>query len=541
MRDWKKYVREQLPPGLFRGESSAELEEEIANHLEDAYAEALARGRTEAEAEAQALAEVEDWARLAADMLRTRKGAAPPPAGEHMESVEAALRRRGRRGIRMADLLQELRFTLRRLRRTPGFTAVVLLTLGLGIGATTAVFSVVKGVLLDPLPYEDADQLVSVWNAAPAMGEEQLPQSLAVNAIYEDEARVFQDVGVWYAQLVPTLSQGTPEELSSISVTDGTLRALRVRPLLGRLFTREDVRSGSPLTVILSHRYWVDHMGADPNVLGRTVVVFDNPFQVIGVMPRGFRFVDRDPDLYLPFRYNRAGLTVSNFVYNSLARLRPGVSTETALADMTRLVFLAPERYPGGLTAEKLKEIGGKPVLHPLKEDLVGGVRSVLWVVLGGVAIILLVACANVANLLLVRSEVGSRAVAIQSALGAGRGRLAARYLAESGTLGVLGGTLGLGVAYGGIALLRAVGPAELPRLQDVALSPPVLLFAIIVSAVIGLTVGLLPLARASASSPSVALNEGRRGFSTGRTRSRARDSLVVAQLALALVLLVGS
>jgi hypothetical protein len=230
MRDWRRYVRKQLPPGLFRGESSAELEEEIANHLEDAYGEALARGKSEAEAEAAAAAEVENWERLAADMLRTRKGAAPSPAREQMESVEAALRKRGGRGITFDDLLQELRFTIRRLRRAPGFTAVVLLTLGVGIGATTAVVSVFKGVLLDPLPYDGAEQLVSVWNAAPAMGEDQLPQSLAVNAIYEDEARVFQDVGIWYPQRVPALLRGTPEELSAISVTDGTLRALRVRP-----------------------------------------------------------------------------------------------------------------------------------------------------------------------------------------------------------------------------------------------------------------------------------------------------------------------
>ncbi len=541
MRDWNRYVREHLPSEALRVESVTEIHEEIADHLEDTYSEALARGATEAEAEALALAEVEDWERLAAHILRTRKGAAPSPANERAEAVEEALRNRGTGWIRVADIVQEMRFTFRRLRRAPGFTSVVLLTLGVGIGATTAVFSVVKGVLLDPLPYDDAGQLVSVWNAAPAMGEDQLPQSLAVNAIYEDEARGFEDVGIWYPQNVPVLSAETPEELSAISVTDGTLRALRVQPFLGHLFTREDIESGSPLTVILSHRYWVDRMGADPNVVGRTVTVWQSPYEVIGVLPRSFRLMDRDPDLYLPLRYNRSSLTVSSFVFHSLARLRDGVSQEEALAEMARVVPLAPERYPGGVTAQQLEEMGARPVLHPLKEDLVGGVRSVLWVVLGGVGIILLVACANVANLLLVRSEAGGRAVAIQTALGAGWSRLVARFLTESGTLAALGGALGLAIAYGGLELLRVVGPAELPRLHDVTLNPAVLLFAVAVSGVVGLTVGLLPLARAWASDPVTALSEGDRSLGGGRASNRARNTLVVVQLALALVLLVGS
>jgi len=541
MRDWSEYVAVRLGRSSFRGESTAEIIEEIADHLEEAYLEALRGGATEAEAEAAALAEVEDWKRLAARIVRTRRGASPSHVSERLEAVEAALRGRGRRGLVVAEWLAEFRYSFRRLRLTPGFTAVVLLTIGVGLGATTAVFSVVKNVLLDPLPYDRADRLVAVWNAAPGSGEDRLPQSLSVNAIYEDEARVFQDVGVWIPQSVGVMVGGIPEELSAIAVTDGTLRALRVRPILGRLFTGEDVGSTVSGTVVLSWRYWQERMGGDPDVVGTTLVIQQLPNEIIGVLPRGFRLMDRDPDLYLPLQYDRARLTVTAFVFHSLARLRDGVSVDGALADMTRLVPLAPERYPGGMTAEKMREIGARPVLHPLKQDLVGGVGDILWVVLGGVAIILLVACANVANLLLVRAEADGQAVAIQSALGAARGRLVGRCLTESVTLGVLGGVLGVGLALGGIRLLKAVGPTELPRLQEIGLDPAILLFAAAGSILVGLAVGLLPLARAWTSDVAAVLKENRRGFSTGRSRNRIRNTLVVAQLALALVLLVGS
>jgi predicted permease len=541
MPDWKGYVRESLPEGRFRGEVASEIEEEIAAHLEDAYQEALARGATEAEAEARAKEQVNDWQHLAENIIRSQRRAAASRTETEWEASEVALRERGERWNVVADLLQELRFTFRRLRKAPGFTLVVLLSLGIGIGANTAIFGVVKGVLLDPLPFDEPDQLVGVWNTAPAMGEDLLPQSLAVNAVYEDEGRAFEHVGIWRAGTAAVMESDGPVEVQSVQVTHGVFPALRVQPILGRGFTFENTQRGSPLTVVLAHKYWVNRFGSDPGVIGQTLVLWGSPWEIIGVMPEGFRIMDRDPDLYQPLRYDKASLNVSNFVYQSIGRLADGVTMEQALADLDRLIPMAPERYPGAMTVEVLEEIGGAPVLHPLKDDLVGNVGRVLWVVLGGVGVILLVACANVANLLLVQYEGREQVLAVQAALGSTRGWLVRQFLTESVTLGVLGGLIGVGLAHGSLRVLQTVGPADLPRLVEIGLDPGVLLVAFSMSILVGVALSLLPLARAWRIDLPTSLKEGRRGTGAGRSRNTARDTLAVAQLALAMVLLVGS
>jgi predicted permease len=258
-------------------------------------------------------------------------------------------------------------------------------------------------------------------------------------------------------------------------------------------------------------------------------------------MPEGFRLLDRDPPFYRPLRYDKASLTVSNFSNFGLGRLAEGVTIEQALPELQRLVYLAPERYPGMVTADMLRQVGGRAVLRPLKDDVVGTVGNILWVVLGGVAIILLVAAANVANLLLVRAESRERAAAIQAALGSSRGRVIGQSLTESVVLAVLGGALGLGLAHVGLGFLKAVGPGNLPRLHEVGLDPGVFLFAALVAIFTGLALGFLPSIRLLRTNLVGALKEGGRGTSAGRVRNRARNVLVVSQVALALVLLVGS
>ncbi len=440
-----------------------------------------------------------------------------------------------------AGILQDIRHTLRRLRKAPAVTAVVVLTLGIGIGATTAIFSVVKGVLLDPLPYDHPERLVAVWTTAPGLGEDLLPQSVAVNAVYEDEARSFEAVGIWSPQRVSAVVGETPEELSAISVTDGLLRALGAQPLLGRVFTATDIDSAAPDTVLLSYGFWQSRFDGDPDVVGRALQLYGTPVEIIGVMPAGFRILDRSPDLYLSFQYDRARLTVTNFVFQSIGRLREGVSLGEATAELATLMPLAPERYPGGMTLELMDQAKGGPVLHPLKNDLLGNVGTVLWVVLGGVGLILLVACANVANLLLIRAEGRRRTNAIQTALGCSRVRAAGQILAESLILGILGGLAGLGLADAGISLLLTIAPAGLPRLHEIGLEPGVLLFAVGVSLVAGMLPGLVPLAHGWRVNLVGSLKDGAPGSGAGRDRHRTRNALVVAQIALALVLLVGS
>jgi putative ABC transport system permease protein len=541
MPNWTKYIRENLPSDLFRGEMEGEILEELAAHLEDAFAEARSRGATAEEAEAMAVAEIQDWEGLAKNILGTRAGAKVPGVSSAVEASESKMRSRGGGWVPFADFVQELRFTLRRLRKSPGFSSVVLLTLAIGIGATTAISSVVKGILLDPLPFDEPDQLVGIWNAAPGMGEEQLPQSLAINAVYEDDARAFQDVGVWTMTRASVLGPEGPEDILGMRVTQGVFGALRVQPFLGRRFTFDDTQNQSPLTVILAHQYWRDVFDGDRGVLGQTVDVGGFDREIIGIMPDGFRFMDRDPAFYLPLRYNKAGLTVSNFVYRSVGRLSPGFSIEEALIDLQRLLPVGPERYPGDMTLEALQQVEASAVLHPLRDDLVGTVGGILWVVLGGVTIILLVAAGNVANLYLVRAEARERETAIQAALGSPRSRVVGMYLTESLLLSMAGGALGMGLAHVGLEFLKATGPGNLPRLHEVGLDGGVIFFSLGISLLTGLALAVLPLIRSWRVNLVGALKEGGRGTSTGRAKNRTSNVLVVGQLALALVLLVGS
>jgi predicted permease len=258
-------------------------------------------------------------------------------------------------------------------------------------------------------------------------------------------------------------------------------------------------------------------------------------------MPEGFRFMDRDPAFYRPLRYNKGSLTVSNFAFNSVARLADGVSIEEAIPELERLMPLAFERYPGAMTLEMIRQAEGRPVLTPLRADLVGTIAGILWLVLGGVAIILLVAAANVANLLLVRAESRERAMAVQAALGSSRGRALGQFLTEGLVLALLGGALGIALAQVGIQVLKASGPGDLPRLHEVGLDPGVVLFTLCLSLLTGTVLGLLPLARLWRQNLVGALKEGGRGSSGGKSRHRTRNVLVVGQLAMALVLLVGS
>jgi predicted permease len=440
----------------------------------------------------------------------------------------------------MSDLARPLRHAARRLARTPLFTSAALVTLAVGIGANSAIFSVVNGVLLKPLPFEDADELVALWHEAPGLGFEILNQGPATYLTYRADIRVLEDVAMWDNSTLSVTGLEQPEEVAGLRVTDAFLPLLRVEPQIGRRFTAEDDAPEAALTVMLSHGYWERAFGADPAAVGRTLTMDGRAWEVIGVLPEGFRFLRYRPDVVYTFRLDPAQVHMGNFSYQAIGRLGPGATIEQVAAEVSRLIPVAAERYPGPVTLSMMEQARFAPLIRPLKEDVVGDVRRVLWVLLGTVGMVLLIACANVANLFLVRAEGRVKDVAVRTALGAGRGHVAGQFLGESVLLGLVGGVVGLVLAWVGLRALLAMAPA-LPRLEEITLDPAVLAFTAGVSVLAGLLFGLFPLLRYGRPNLVGSLKEGGRGGSAGRDRHRARGALVVAQVALALVLLVGS
>ncbi len=443
--------------------------------------------------------------------------------------------------------MAQLSHILRRFGRAPGFTAIALLTLAIGIGANTAVFSVVNGVLIQPLAYPEADRLVGVWHTAPGIAGigDRLNASPTMYFTYLDENQTFEHVGVWSNLGADITGGGEPEHVQIVLVTYGALDALGVQPVLGRWFSREEDTAGKgEETVMLMYGLWQRRFGGDKNIIGQTIQVDSRPRRVIGVMPEDFKFLNQtEAELILPERFDRSKAFLGNFGYQGIARLKPGVTIERANADVRRMldIWLKSWPAPPGFDKGLFENAHIGPKLQPLKEDVVGDIGKVLWVLMGTIGLVLLMACANVANLLLVRAEGRQQELAIRAALGAGWGRIARELLLESIVLGLLGGAIGLGLAYGALRVFVASGPATLPRLNEIGLDPLVLAFALGVSLLSGLLFGLIPVIKYTGPQIAGALRGGGRTLSQSRERHRARNTLVVVQVALALVLLVAS
>ena len=443
----------------------------------------------------------------------------------------------------MNSFLSQLKQIVRRLWRAPVFTLVTLITLSAGVGANIAVFSVVEGVLLKPLPYPHPESLVGVWHTAPGLNIDDVNMAPSNYFIYREQGRTFEDIGIYQGGSVSVTGQGNPEQVPALNVTDGVLPVLGIAPVLGRWFNRVDDTPAGPETVMLSYNFWQSHFGSNRSIVGQTIRVDGKARQIIGVMPKEFRFLDwEQPALFLPLRIDRSKTTLGQFSYEGVARLRPGVTLQAANADVARLwpVVLNSFPAPPGFSLDLFKKARIAPNVRPLSQDVIGDVGKLLWVLMGSIGVVLLIACANVANLLLVRAEGRHQELSVCAALGASPWRIAREFLMESAVLGVMGSVLGLALAWGALRLLIALGPEGLPRLHDIGIDLHVLIFTLAVALFCSLLFGSIPALRYAGTQAGTGLR-GSRTSSQGRERHRTRNTLVVIQVSLAFVLLICS
>ena len=449
---------------------------------------------------------------------------------------------------KLESLLVDLKHVCRRLGRSPGFAITVVLTLAIGIGANTAVFSVLNSVLIRPLPYPDPQQLVSLHlNApgAPGLAEfrDELRLSASMYLTFAAHNRAFQSVGVWLPGTASITGIAQPEQVNTALITDGVLQTLNVPAAAGQWLTAKDQHPRGAQRVMLSYGYWQRRFGGDPSVVGRTISVDSQPREIAGVMPRGFKVVNYDFDLMVPLAFDPVKQPLAGFAYRGIARLRPGVAIAQADADVARLLNVWMDSWTNGPGSDPHFYLTWKitPALLSLKEQMVGSVGNLLWVVMATIGVVMLIACTNVANLMLVRADARQQELAVRSALGAGRWRIARELLMESVTLGILGGAVGVGAAYAGLRLLTAIGPENLPRLSEISLDARSIAFTLILSLISGLLFGSVPALRYAPSRQSVPLLGAMRTASVSRERQRGRNLLVVAQVAMALVLLISA
>jgi putative ABC transport system permease protein len=537
MRDWAPHVRPRLSSLRLSPTREHEIVEELSQHLEDRWRELVAGGTPEDDATRLALEEFREGNLLAKYLAPLQQAQTPAPITPGATTGHA-----------LRDVWQDLRYAMRMLRKQPAFTLAAVLTLALGIGASTAIFSVVEGVLLRPLPFPDEGRIVHV--AATTYGSKEKEEDGEAWNVFSQAGywhfvrnnRSFETFGAGLPGPVPyplTGDAGPPLQVLTGVMTPSAFDVLGVAPERGRLPTPQEGVPGGASVVLLSHDLWASRFGSDPSILGKRIDLDGRRREVIGIMPASFDFPRSDVAAWIPFPLDPASPNFGAHFLDGIARLKPGVTIDAATDDARSLVARFGEL---GYPASWFKDVfDGGAIVRPLREKIAGSARRPLLIVLGTVGLVLLIACSNVANLLLVRAEGRRQENAVRVALGSGRARLVRQMLVESAVLALMGGAAGVLLAYAGIRALAAVGPAGIPRLDAIAINGAALAFTAVVSVLAGVLFGVLPALRASSTRVTAALRDGGRSAASGGSRHRIRNTLVMTQVALAVVLVIGS
>ena len=511
-------------PWRSRRQVALDVDGELRFHLDQMAADLQAAGMSEADARLEA-------ARRFGDLAYTRDYC----------RAEDLRRERGRRHMTMLDeLLLDLRYAVRSLRKSAGFTATALITLALGIGANTAIFSVVRGVLLEPLPFREEQRLVRLWHAHPGNAIERAQVSEPDFLDWRRQSTLTESMGGYFyldgLSGVDMTGHGDPARLQAALVTDGFFETLGTPAQLGRFLRPEENVPGNDRVVVVSHGFWTRMFGADPSLVGKTLSLNGTPFQVVGVMPEGFTYpADRTIDVWMPLSFfgpDAIGRARNAQFMGVIARVKPGVTTTQLDAELSGIAARLARDYPENPGWVKVN-------VASLRDSILGDVRRPLLVLMAAVGMLLLVACVNIASLLLARATSRRQELAVRAALGAGRWRIARQLITESLTLALVGGALGIALGYVAVRALVTLGANELPRSTDIGVDGTVLGFTLLVSIVSGLLFGIMPAMRAS-SDLERSLRAGARG-NIGGGGQRLRAALVVAEVALAMILVVGA